>query len=579
MILDLAPDLVIDFEDAPWRTEGLVMFLCAKRGAGKSYTLMKTLEQCYLQGLQYIFLDPHGEGHPLAAKEFATEGRVLVASERYGVPITMEAIPIYVDLAKQGTSLILDLSKYFTKSKSKFNAFAEQFLRQLWAEWSDVRRPVFIAMDEAQYFAPQRKSSDSMSRVELVEELSTQGRKYGIHLGLSTQRSALIEKTVISQTNLRLVGKLEEENDWKAIRTYVDKTIIDWKDEAGEKIPVYLTFEDLRAFESGQFAASSAGESQIVRISKRQTVDVGATPKYEASFSKAVEIEIGEVAEQIRQAIEAARAEEERQRDLTEKLKRAEKSNEELRDQLTRLNERFETLEFISSQMSQAPADKQSAATSAEIEKVTARLDRLKGQYESEIESKEQTITTLRQDIHELERKLEPFQSFQQSLQDLISVGNNVDYSTLVEDVTSQVLTKIDLSQPTFQVSPLEALERDWERQALQTMLDKVDGLSNDALRLVSYLLKVDKYVPKKQALNAVFGVSASGGRQYDLVNAPLNQLQEIGLAENHPKSGIRATLESFIVRFLGEEPATDTMDRMREHIIQCIRERLDGGA
>lgn len=563
MKLELAENLEIDFKQKPWKTQGLRIFVCAMSGGGKSYTLMKTLEQAYHAGLQFIFLDPHGEGHTLAAKDFATEERIVVVSERYGVPIDPVAIPVYVDLAKAGTSLVLDLSKYFAKSKSKFNEFAEQFIREFFAQWSDIRRPIFLVMDEAHYFAPQQKTKGSMDRVALIEELSTAGRKFGIHLGLSTQRPALIDKTPISQANLRLIGKLEGKNDWAAVKEYVKDTV---------------SFSDLRALESGTFITSVEGESRMVHIAERETRDAGATPEMETNFSKAVEVEIGEVADKIRNAIEAAREEAEKEKDLQEQLKQMRRENEDLREKLGTVMDRFETLSFISEKMGDSTDSAQDQATdSRELNSIKQKLSTLQTQYESEIESKAQTITTLEQEISNLQRTLEPYEALSDALNIIVSPGNAVDYSSLVDEVSTQVLSRIDVDRPSVQVSPLEALERDWEQNALNAMEEAIDQLPEDAIRLTTYLLKVNKYVPKKNPMKAVFHIRTFGG-SYARINSLLEPLKEIDLVAENQRSEVKATPDEFIKRHLGETPDEDTGERLLAHVIQYLRSKPNGG-
>ena len=98
MRLEMAKDLIINLGEPPFDTEGLIGFICGKTGVGKSYTLLKMLEQLFKKRMQFVFLDPHGEGHVLADDTFDNHGRVVVISERYGIPVTEEAIPVYIDI-------------------------------------------------------------------------------------------------------------------------------------------------------------------------------------------------------------------------------------------------------------------------------------------------------------------------------------------------------------------------------------------------------------------------------------------------------------------------------------------------
>ena len=560
MRLDLATDLQIDFDKPPYKTQGLVLFVCGMRGSGKSYTLVKTFEQCYRNGLQFVFLDPHGEGHVLADKSFAKHGGIVVASERYGVPIDSRAIPIYVDLLKQGSSMVLDLSKFFAKSKSRFNQFAEEFIRHFYAEWSDIRRPIFLGMDEAHYFAPQRMSSDSVSRTELVEELSTGGRKFGIHLGLSTQRPALISKTPISQANLRLFGKIEIKQDWDAIKEFVSDAV---------------DYKQVRALSSGQFIVSLEGSSRIVQIAKRETVDAGATPDASTSFSKTVEIEIGDIAERIKAAIADTETKQEREQALTTENKALQNRNESLKEQMDRLQERFETLDFISKRMvgKEAPPP----GDTVERQKVQEKIRLLETQFKSELVDKELVIDRLQQRLKGFEEEMQKITRFRSAFLEFVgsrSAGNELDTDSLVDEVTNRVMAAMPLGGP-ITLAPLDALKTEWEQHALQSMVSQIDAFPPRSMQALAFLIAQDRFITKGPTANALFG--HSGGSGYQQLNDALAPLLTAEIVENSPKQGLRATVDSFIRRNLGSDNK-DGIVRLKEHVLARIHQRINGG-
>jgi len=561
MKLDLATDLQIDFDKSPYKTQGLALFVCGMRGSGKSYTLVKTFEQCYRNGLQFVFLDPHGEGHVLADKAFAKHGGIVVASERYGVPIDSRAIPIYVDLLKQGSSMVLDLSKFFAKSKSRFNQFAEEFIRHFYAEWSDIRRPIFLGMDEAHYFAPQRMSTDSVSRIELVEELATGGRKFGIHLGLSTQRPALISKTPISQANLRLFGKVEIKQDWDAIKEFVSDAV---------------DFRQVRALSSGQFVVSLEGSSRIVQVAKRETVDAGATPDASTSFSKTVEIEIGDIAERIRAAIAGTESKQEREQSLVTENKALQTRNESLKEQMDRLRERFETLDFISKKMvgkgAAAPGD------TVDREKVQEKIRLLETQFKSELADKDLVIDRLQQRLKGFEDEMQRITRFRSAFMEFVGsrpAGNGeIDTDSLVEEVVNRVMAAMPLGGPVT-LAPLEALKTEWEQRALQSMTSQVDGFPARSMQVLAFLVAQDRFITKGPTANAIFG--HSGGSGYQQLNEALAPLLTAEIVENSPKQGLRATVDSFLRRNLGSDNKDD-ITRLREHVLARIHHRMNNG-
>jgi hypothetical protein len=106
--LRIAKDFTIDLKAPPFDTMGLRAFTSGMSGAGKSYTQMVFLEKAFEAKLQFLLLDVHGEGHVLGG----LGNNVYVASERYGIPVVEEAIPIYLDLLDSGGSLVIDLMRH-----------------------------------------------------------------------------------------------------------------------------------------------------------------------------------------------------------------------------------------------------------------------------------------------------------------------------------------------------------------------------------------------------------------------------------------------------------------------------------
>lgn len=575
MKLALSPDLIIDFKKEPYKSQGLVKFICGMRGSGKSYEVMKCLEEAYEAGLQFIFLDPHGEGHVLADKSFAKHGSVVVASERYGVPIDKRAIPVYIDILKQGTSLVLDLSKYFAKSKSKFNDFALEFIREFYGEWSDIRRPILLVFDEAHHFAPQRLSSDAMERIELIEEVSTSGRKYGINLIFSTQRPALISKTPISQANLRLIGKLEGKNDWDAVKEYVvDAVKESVEDTVEEPVDSTITFKDLRAFLPGDFVASISGKSTVIHISERKTRDAGATPEagaIDASFSKNVELEIGDLAEKIRQAISESESKVEEKNLLQKELKSERAKNERLEETLDSLNERFKILEFVSSKMSGSKPAKKGPDSDKVIKE---KIQELRKQYESEIHEKDTENASLQLQVRSRDERLEKVDTFVAAFKDLVGPINGENGSLDIEDLVKEVSTRLPQMSSyqggVIELAPLPALKTDWEKRIKGVMMNHLQGLSSNGVLLLSYLLSNgDAFTGMKRSSNRVFG---PGGGPYSSRFTPaVNELKGLGLIVVKDRQGIKQNLKSFVESYLGDHSAD--IDNVFQHTAAWIRD------
>ena len=85
------------------------------------------------------------------------------------------------------------------------------------ANWSFLIGDVFIVCDEAHNYIP-HKTNES---VKDIQKIATQGRKYGVSSMFITQRPSLLNPTIRSNTNIKIVGRMTDGVDLKAIKDYI----------------------------------------------------------------------------------------------------------------------------------------------------------------------------------------------------------------------------------------------------------------------------------------------------------------------------------------------------------------------
>jgi len=84
------------------------------------------------------------------------------------------------------------------------------------AEKQQYKYPVFIFIEEAHKFAPNRESTLSK---RIIKRIAAEGRKFGVFLVLITQRPYKIDPDVLSQCNSQIVMRMTNPEDQKAVRT------------------------------------------------------------------------------------------------------------------------------------------------------------------------------------------------------------------------------------------------------------------------------------------------------------------------------------------------------------------------
>ncbi|MBN1924106.1 MAG: ATP-binding protein [Nanoarchaeota archaeon] len=76
--------------------------------------------------------------------------------------------------------------------------------------------PFFLIVEEAHNFCPERSFGESPSSY-ILRNIASEGRKFGLGLGIVSQRPARVDKNVLSQCNTQIIQKVTNPNDLKAI--------------------------------------------------------------------------------------------------------------------------------------------------------------------------------------------------------------------------------------------------------------------------------------------------------------------------------------------------------------------------
>jgi len=77
--------------------------------------------------------------------------------------------------------------------------------------------PFFLVMDEAHVFAPNGERANPTKRI--LKEISQEARKYGVFEILGTQSPSLLDKTIASQLNTKIIFRTTIESDMRMIQT------------------------------------------------------------------------------------------------------------------------------------------------------------------------------------------------------------------------------------------------------------------------------------------------------------------------------------------------------------------------
>ncbi len=129
-----------------------------------------------------------------------------------------------------------------------------------YAIWSrnEVPRPVLLICEEAHRYVPADKTSAGQAVRKVLERIAKEGRKYGVSLGLITQRPSDLAEGVLSQCGTIIAMRLNNERDQAFVKSAMPEGARGFLDVIpalrnrecivcgeGVSIPIRVSFDDL----------------------------------------------------------------------------------------------------------------------------------------------------------------------------------------------------------------------------------------------------------------------------------------------------------------------------------------------
>ena len=89
------------------------------------------------------------------------------------------------------------------------------------AVWSDGKMPMLLVCEEAHRYAPAGAENKFIPTRQALAQIAKEGRKYGISIGLVTQRPSELDSTIISQCSTVVAMRLSTDRDQHAVRASI----------------------------------------------------------------------------------------------------------------------------------------------------------------------------------------------------------------------------------------------------------------------------------------------------------------------------------------------------------------------
>ncbi len=120
------------------------------------------------------------------------------------------------------------------------------FYKKYLDDGADLETPLLLVYEEAHKYVPKDNSAKFRSSRKAIERIAKEGRKYGVTLGIVSQRPSEISETIFSQCNNFIAMRLTNPND----QNYVKKLLPDTLGNLIENLPSLQSGEALLLGES-----------------------------------------------------------------------------------------------------------------------------------------------------------------------------------------------------------------------------------------------------------------------------------------------------------------------------------------
>jgi hypothetical protein len=250
--------------------------ILAKSGAGKTSAAIVLAEELSRLSLPFVVLDPMGVwwGLRVPSDPELQGWPVLVLGGEHGdVPMgsTQGAKVAELVAKRYPLSTVVDMS---SMTPDEQHLFVADFASELYAR---NRKPLHLFIDEADEFAPQKPEGQNQKFVlGVIDRLVRRGRLRGIGTTLITQRSAVLHKNVLSQTDMLIAMCSVSPPDLRAIHDWLERSV-----GAHERNECLRSLPTLPVGGAYILASGRLNVFKQVRFRQKETFDASATPDFE----------------------------------------------------------------------------------------------------------------------------------------------------------------------------------------------------------------------------------------------------------------------------------------------------------
>jgi len=320
--LNISRDLDLCLEDLI----GQCIAILGIRGSGKSNTAGVIFEELLQNNYPMSIVDIEGEYFGLKEKY-----EVLVVGTGEGVEIEIDASCAH-EIAEvsmeQNVPVVLDLSGFLSDERTEV---LKAYLTSLWNVAGKLRKPYIIGIEEAHEFIPQGVKNELK---EMIARIALRGRKRGLGGIIVSQRSAKVDKDVLSQAGMLFLHRVVHEVD---MRVYGE--LLPWRKSEVKEI--------ISSLDTGDCIYMNGETILPIYVRERATYHAGFTPSLEAVKTPELKQVSASILETIERARIGSKAKKNEQDVLLERVDQLQRILESKDERIRELEEVARTLGYI----------------------------------------------------------------------------------------------------------------------------------------------------------------------------------------------------------------------------------------
>lgn len=251
--------------------------ILGRRGSGKTHTAVVMAEEMLAAGVPVVVIDPLDVWWGLrVSKDGKSAGFPIYVcgGSHEDVPLTADAGKVLADAIVDRALLMVLSLRHLSKSDQR--RFVGDFCERLYDRKADPqhRTALHVFIDEADAFVPQRLMPGAERCFGAVDTLVRRGRSSGLAPTLISQRPQVINKDVLSQTEVLVSHQLTGPQDRKALEAWIEAN-----DTENRRAEFMASLASLPKGSAWFWSPGLLGIFKRIEVRDRTTFDSSATPK------------------------------------------------------------------------------------------------------------------------------------------------------------------------------------------------------------------------------------------------------------------------------------------------------------